>query len=589
MDHVADRHSSELERLAARVTELERRLSALEIGKTTVVPEVISLAAPLAAATGQQTDNKASTPISLVAIVGRSLLGLAGAYMLRAAFELGVAPGLVIVAIALLFAWAWLILSVRAAKRSEMAGTLYGITSSLIIFPMLWENAVRFKFLSAIVTAAVLVAWHFSALFLVRRPVPAMTLWVTTLFVAGSGLGLFVATRDPFPFTLALIVSAALTEYVARHERKPHLRIAVEVVLDLVLCVLAYLASRPGGFPVEYNAISIPVMLVLFMAPLLISASSIAYRTILLHSRSGLWDITQSCTTFALACWAVLHLGGSAGARIFGLLGFLTAVICYLEGFLNSRIRTNSWNFRFYTMWAGTLFLVSTYLVLPASVVTLWLCLSAIMAAALALRTTCIILGIHGLIWLVVVESTSGLLVYAGHLLAGSYPHFAPHMLWAGVMSSVVFALILLLPEIDGRGIALLRCFSVANAALLVGAFGVAAVIMATPGGTSASAPRLGVIRTVVICLVTLTLALAGSRRSRRELIWVAYLTIGLGTLKLLLEDLRQGSSVSFAVSLLAFGMLLAIIPKLMRSEGPKNALARSRLGIHKRRADFDA
>jgi hypothetical protein len=146
-------------------------------------------------------------------------------------------------------------------------------------------------------------------------------------------------------------------------------------------------------------------------------------------------------------------------------------------------------------------------------------------------------------------------------------------MVWVGVISSVVFALILFLPKIAGGGIALLRCFSVANAAVLVGALGVAGTIMAVNGGTSASAPRLGVVRTVVICLVTLTLAFVGSRRNRRELIWVAYLTIGLGTLKLLLEDLRQGSSVSFALSLLAFGILLAIIPKLMRTEGPKAEL----------------
>jgi len=573
MDQVADRCSSELDRLAARVTELERRLSALEIGKTAVVPEVIPLAPPVASATVQQTANKASTPVSLIAIVGRSLLGLAGAYLLRAAFESGIAPGLVIVVIALLFAWAWLILSARAAERSGMAGALYGITSSLIIFLILWENALRFKLLSPIATAAVLVAWFFSALFLVRRSGSVVTLWVTTLFLAGSGLGLFVATRDPFPFTLTLVVSAALTEYVVCREQKLQLRIAVEVVLDLVLCILADLATRPGGSPADYNVISTPALLVLFTAPLLISASSIAYRTFLLHSQGGLWDIVQSCATFALAFWAVLHLGGTAGVRTFGLFGLLTAVASYLTAFLNGRIRANSWSFRFYTMWAGTLFLVSSYVVFPVWLVTLWLYLSAIMAAALALRTTCIILGIHGLAWLMAAESTSGLLAYAEHLLAGSYPPLAPHMVSAGVISSVVFAWILFLPEIAGRGIALLRCVSVANAALLVGAFGVAGTIMAVPGGTSASAPQLGVVRTVAMCLVTLTLALVGSRRKRRELIWVAYLTIGLGILKLLLEDLRQGSSVSFALSLLAFGILLAIIPKLMRTEAPNTEL----------------
>jgi hypothetical protein len=107
---------------------------------------------------------------------------------------------------ALLLAWAWLFLSVRAAKRSEVAGAVYGITSALIIFPMLWETTVSFKLLPAMVTAVVLVAWLFSALLLVRRQSLAITLWVTALFVSGSALGLFVAMRDPLPFTITLIV-----------------------------------------------------------------------------------------------------------------------------------------------------------------------------------------------------------------------------------------------------------------------------------------------------------------------------------------------------------------------------------------------
>lgn len=106
-----------------------------------------------------------------------------------------------------------------------------------------------------------------------------------------------------------------------------------------------------------------------------------------------------------------------------------------------------------------------------------------------------------------------------------------------------------------------------------MGAFGVAGAIMAALGGTSASAARLGVVRTVVICLVTIVLALLGSRRNRREPIWVAYLTIGFGTLKLLIEDMWKSSSLSFALSLLAFGILLAIIPKLLRADARKNDL----------------
>ncbi len=565
MDHLAERCTPELEQLAARVTELERRLTALELGNSALIQESISSTIAAGATDASATVLKAPQTVSPVAIVGRSLLGLAGAYLLRATFESGVAPRPAIVGLALLFAWGWLFLSARAAKRSATAGALYGITSALIIFPMLWENTVRFKFLPAMVTAAVLVAWFFSALLLVRKPAPAITLWVAALSVPASALALFVAMRDPFPFTMALIVSAALTEYVACRDWWPHLRIAMEAPLDLVLCVLALLATRPGGFPEEYKAVTIPGLLVLFTVPLLISVSTIAYRTILLHKQSGAWDMVQACVTFALALWAVFQFAGSTGISIFGSFGFLAAAICYLEAFLNTRIRSDPRNFSFYNVWAGALFLISSYLVMPLSVATPCLTLSIIVASALALRTGCLAFGLHGIVWLVAVESSSGLLAYAARLFAGSYPGFAPPLAWMVAISGVICALIFLHPALDRRGIALLRFFSVANAALLVGAFGIAGAVMAARDGNSPSAPRLAVIRTVVICVVTLALALVGSRRNRRELIWVAYLTIGLGTLKLLLEDLRRGSSISFALSLLAFGVLLAIIPRLMR------------------------
>ena len=569
MGHLAERCSPELEQLAARVTELERRLSALEIRGKKVVPGVNSSTAEIS----RQKANKESLAANPFAILGRALLGLAGAYLLRAAFEAGAAPRFAIVAIALLYAWVWLLFSVHAAKRSAKAGALYGITSALIIFPMLWENAVRFKFLPSMVTAAALVVWLVSALLFVRVAAPAFTLWVTVLCVSGTGLGLFVATRDPFPFTVALIVTAALTEWVACRQHWPNLRIAIEIPLDLILCVLAYLATRPGGFPEGYNSVSTSVLLVLFAAPMLVSVGSVAYRTIVLHQQARFWDFMQTGATFAISVCTVLQFAPGPGSKAFGLFGFLTAACCYLEAFLNARVRGDSRNFSFYTVWAGVLFLISSYLVMSPSEVTAWLSLNAILAAALALRTGSVNFALHPMVWLVAVEISSGLLVYAGHLVGGSYPRSIPPMAWMVAISGVACAWILLFPGFDRRGIAVLRCVSVANAALLVAAFGVADTVRAMQAGNSPTAPQLAVTRTVMICLVTLILVLVGSRSNRRELIWMAYLMIGLGTLKLLVEDLRRGSSVSFALSLLAFGVLLAIIPKLMRSERRTNGL----------------
>jgi hypothetical protein len=70
----------------------------------------------------------------------------------------------------------------------------------------------------------------------------------------------------------------------------------------------------------------------------------------------------------------------------------------------------------------------------------------------------------------------------------------------------------------------------------------------------------------VVICSVALILGFSGSRLKRAELLWVAYVAVAFGTLKLLFEDLRFGSAASLVASLLFYGLILILIPRLARS-----------------------
>jgi hypothetical protein len=77
------------------------------------------------------------------------------------------------------------------------------------------------------------------------------------------------------------------------------------------------------------------------------------------------------------------------------------------------------------------------------------------------------------------------------------------------------------------------------------------------------NASRLSVVRTVVICSVALLLGYGGSRWKRVELLWVAYVAIAFGTLKLLFEDLRFGNAASLVASLLFYGLILILIPRL--------------------------
>ena len=78
----------------------------------------------------------------------------------------------------------------------------------------------------------------------------------------------------------------------------------------------------------------------------------------------------------------------------------------------------------------------------------------------------------------------------------------------------------------------------------------------------------MSVVRTVVNCVLAMALAFLGPRWKRIELGWLAYTAVAFGTLKLLFEDLRFGNAASLVVSLLFYGLVLILLPRVMRQSG---------------------
>lgn len=566
MNHQASGIGSDLEVLRAQVQDLERRVAALEKEKqnagelsapsaTTARPETlqIDLSAPASA-------------ISVVAILGRAVLGMAGAYLLRAAAESEVIPKLAVVLAALVYAWIWQFFSVRAGKNSRAAEVIYGITAALILFPMLWESTLRFQVLPAWVTATILFGSVLSAAILEWRRESPAALWAAVIFSSATGLGLFIATRDPLPFVLALMLTFAMTEFTACTGRWLGLRIAAAVPLNLALCALLYLAAQPEGFLSEYRAVRAPALLLLFAAAVVISAGAAEFRVIRLRKEIAWQEILQMTVSFALLFAAVAELAGSTATKTFGVSCFLASGAYYFEAFVSKQTQEDSRNFRFYATCGGALFLIGSYFCLPDAARVPWLSVSAVLSTALIGNTKRVTLGFHGFLWLTAAEISSGLMTYASQAFAGGLPAGAPATGWTLAASAAVCSILLSLRTGEAWDIRVLRYCSVANTSFLVGAFSIAGIVAILPGGGLASVARLSFLRTFLICATTLVLALMGSRWKRRELVWVAYTAIGLGTVKLLLEDLRLGSKGSFALSLLAYGVLLAVIPRLVRS-----------------------
>jgi uncharacterized membrane protein len=100
----------------------------------------------------------------------------------------------------------------------------------------------------------------------------------------------------------------------------------------------------------------------------------------------------------------------------------------------------------------------------------------------------------------------------------------------------------------------------------LVFAFSTGALLMMAAVPLIARTPTpslLATARTLVTCALAVAFGFTGSRTGRRELVWISYVAIALGTVKLILEDLLQSHPAALAVSLVCYGALLILVPKL--------------------------
>jgi hypothetical protein len=207
----------------------------------------------------------------------------------------------------------------------------------------------------------------------------------------------------------------------------------------------------------------------------------------------------------------------------------------------------------------------------PAGFQAPFWCLAAVTAAFLYTRTGKLSLGMHVSFYLAAAAILSGLLNLAGNALAGTVPPGLDAGAWVVAVSSVLCYAIGSRTSTDQRK---QRLLWIVPCVLVAGVAAALAVMVSVRLGSASgilNASRLSVVRTVVICLVALILAISGSRLRRAELVWVAYVAIAFGTLKLLFEDLRFGNAASLVASLLFYGLVLILIPRLtrVRREGP--------------------
>jgi hypothetical protein len=572
MAQAFDGIASDVEHLSERVRELEQRVSALEGQPASAAPaSPTPVSSALQKSPPQETSQGLPGPnvsAGALPVFGKAVLGIAGAYLLRAVAESGTIPRLPLLVVAIVYAAMWLVWAFRTHAGNQFASFTYAITAALILSPLLWESTVRFHFLWPAFTAAVLVAFVVLALALGWRQNLQAIPWVATLAAVATALALIIATRELFPFTAGLLLIALATEVVVCFGHQLSVRAVPAIAADFAVWLLVYLMALPEGIPSEYPPVSATTITVLCLALLAIYGGSISLRSFGLRHRLTVFEIVQGVVVFVLATFGTLRASPGSAAEI-GVLFLLLAAVCYWGALSRFTADEQTRNRRVCASYAVALLLAGTFLLFPAGFQSPFLCLAAVAAAFLYVRTGKLSLGMHVSLYLLAASVLSGLLNLAGNALAGTVPSAVDAGTWVVAVSAALCYAVGLRTsseswpdQVRPRLLWVVPCVLVAGVAA---ALAVMAIVRLGSASGMLNASRLSVVRTVVTCSVALILGFGSSHLKRAELLWVAYVAIAFGTIKLLFEDLRFGNAASLVASLLCYGLILILIPRLTR------------------------
>jgi hypothetical protein len=548
-----------LERLTSRIDALERRIAALE--HPSEAPN-LSLPQPPVAASAPATEKLPFTQAGgIFSVLGKAMLGIAGAYVLRAVAETSALPKFAVAAVAILYAVLWLIGASRVKSGEWLAATIYACTSAMILGPMLWELTLRFNVLTPSMTAGVLAGFALAATGLAWKRDLAAVLWIANITVALAALALSVATHNLPPFIATLLVMALIAEIAAALDHKVSMRLLAAAAGDLAIWALTFIYASPLEARTEYRLLDAAHLIAPGCLLFLLYAVSVTVRTVLQKRRISVFETGQTLIAFLLAASGLLYFAPHVGATVLALACLVLSAATYVALFVFLARSTDQRNPRVFAVWSAGLLLVGCWLLLPPFWLAACLGVAAVAFTLLGIRLARIPLQLHGLVYLACAAFAGGLFAYVAAVLAGTLPA-APTWIFCLVSASSLacFGALGFAPQ--GLGLRLMRLFPAALAACALAALAVQG--LATLGLTG-NAFHLAFFRTLTLSVLALALAFAGSRWQRIELNWLAYATLVFVAAKLLFEDLRHGNLGFIAAAIFVFAVTLIAVPRLAR------------------------
>ena len=551
-----------------RVAELESRLAAVEHRL-----RVLESASSIEPASGQLAPeptlgdgfvSSASTHI------GRVLLIFGGAYLLRAITDFQFVPTAVGILMGAIYALFWLYMAYRKGHIEDLRANaaFFGGTSVLLILPLLVEAVSRFELLSG-AQGIIALAVFFAVAMLVAVIHNLRSLaWLVTGGGIATAFAVLNASHSAVPVSVVLLILGLGSLWAVYIRRWMGLQWLGALGANAGVLVLAVL-SKSEQWPLD------SLTSVLLGATLLATyLVSFAVQSHLRGKDVGIFEAVHAVLATGVVFWAVsvAAQAGQVALADAGILGLVLGAGGYALAFTPETRTVRGRNFYFYSTF-GLLFVVagSALAMSAGRAAALW----SLMALAMAWfsgRYGRVSLSLQCTFLLVAAGVGSGILSTGLQALVGDASvTWPPLVLWHLIiaLTTVACLFIPVAQHSERWGIAagLPQLIVLALSVWEVGGLMVvyAATLLA---GTTEAEPNLAVLaalRTAILSVSSVTLALSSRYKRWPEARWLVYPVLILVGIKLFIEDFPNGQPATLFVALAFVGSALLLVARLLK------------------------
>ncbi len=556
---------------------MDDRLARLEATVAALSEELAGLSARLARLEGAAGPAERAADAALLdrrpdagsvqhwlALAGRTLVILGGAYLLRALTEGGVLPAAIGVGLGLAYGAPWLWLASRAGTRgAQLDAFSHGVAAAFIGYPLVWEATYRFGVISPGQSAALLAVLTAGGLTLSAVGRLQSLAWIVVLGALAAAFTLAIATAAWFDYTVLVIAIGLATLWLGYTREWILLRWPPAAVGHLMVVIVTGRAAAGGALRAALVA----------QAFLLVGyLGSFALRTLVRNRVVVPFEVIQSVGVLVSAFGGALFLIHARGANVLPVAAASLALgaAVYVVAFSFVAHRRHQKNVLFYSLLALVLSITGIGLSAGAAAGSVVYVVCALAAALVASRRLQPVLVLHAVIYASAAATASGLFAGATMAIARPPAEWLP-LTPLAVVSLLAATVVAVLPY-RAAADAWQYLGRVPRAVLFwmlawwyVGVATAAGVALLTrPAG---EIPILPTVRTVVLVLAAMAAARIGRGEQRREAGWLTYPLLVLTGLKILFVDFPLGRPSTLFVALAFYGVALIVTPRLARRD----------------------